>query len=194
MSRTPVREALQRLEDAGLVESVPGMLTRVSPIRSSDIADAYLVVAALHSLAARLGVPRLTVSDVQEMRAHNQAMADAFQQDAIGEALDADERFHGVLVRASGSPAILQVLSRFAPKIQRAEVYFDPKLGLGSVHKHEEMIVASEAGDAHLVEGLVEENWLSLRDRVLISGLESEFTDEADAPTTEPQSEINERS
>src|SRR5574340_1117707 len=60
VSRTPVREALQRLEDEGLVETAPRALTRVTPLAAVAAREAFPVVAALHALAARHGAPRLT--------------------------------------------------------------------------------------------------------------------------------------
>jgi len=57
LSRTPIREALARLEEYGLVETAPNRYTRVTPLSAGDARDAFSVVAALHSLAAWLGVP-----------------------------------------------------------------------------------------------------------------------------------------
>src|SRR4051794_28317614 len=48
LSRTPIREALARLEQQGLVESAPNRWTRVAPIDRDDARDAFEVVAALH--------------------------------------------------------------------------------------------------------------------------------------------------
>src|SRR4051812_6248675 len=56
VSRTPVREALRRLEDEGLVETVPGAYSRVAPIDVDGVRQAFPVLASLHGLAARLGV------------------------------------------------------------------------------------------------------------------------------------------
>src|SRR5688572_4529313 len=67
VSRMPVREALKRLEDEGLVETVPNLETRVAPVRPEQAAQAFPVIAALHGLAARLGVPALTADDLREM-------------------------------------------------------------------------------------------------------------------------------
>lgn len=64
ISRTPVREALKRLEDEGLVESIPGSVTRVAPLNIEEAKHAFTVVAVLHSLAARLAVPLLKESDI----------------------------------------------------------------------------------------------------------------------------------
>ncbi|MDA0183615.1 GntR family transcriptional regulator, partial [Solirubrobacter phytolaccae] len=54
LSRTPVREALNRLEQDGLVETEPQRFTRVTPLDRRAARDAFPVVAALHALAAEL--------------------------------------------------------------------------------------------------------------------------------------------
>src|SRR4051812_9531313 len=54
LSRTPVREALNRLEQDGLIETVPQRFTRVTPLDRRAARDAFPVVAALHALAAEL--------------------------------------------------------------------------------------------------------------------------------------------
>src|SRR4051795_6717816 len=59
LSRTPVREALVRLEQDGLVETAPQRFTRVAPLDRRAARDAFPVVAALHALAAELAHPRL---------------------------------------------------------------------------------------------------------------------------------------
>src|SRR5437016_4799597 len=50
VSRTPVREALQRLGDEGLVEMLPGALTRIVPLHMQAAQDAFPVVAVVHAL------------------------------------------------------------------------------------------------------------------------------------------------
>src|SRR3954469_2267925 len=77
LSRTPVREALNRLEHDGLVESAPQRFTRVAPLDRRTARDAFPVVAALHALAAELAHPRLVASDTEAMRAANQRFAAA---------------------------------------------------------------------------------------------------------------------
>src|SRR5579884_691100 len=75
VSRTPVREALQRLEDEGLVETSPRASTRVTPLDARAARDAFPVVAALHALATRYAVRRLTPADIARMRAANERLA-----------------------------------------------------------------------------------------------------------------------
>src|SRR5262245_40338587 len=67
LSRTPIREALARLEEYGLVETAPNRYTRVTPLDAGEARDAFTVVAALHYLAASLGAPRVEESDLAAM-------------------------------------------------------------------------------------------------------------------------------
>src|SRR5690349_11584951 len=59
ISRTPIREAIARLETAGLVHTLPGRSTVVSTIERAAVRDAEAVAADLHALATRLAVPMM---------------------------------------------------------------------------------------------------------------------------------------
>lgn len=166
VSRTPVREALQRLEDEGLVETAPRALTRVTPLAAAAAREAFPVVAALHALAARHGTPRLTPADIAAMRAANDALAVAIaapDSATVRRAIAADDRFHDVLLRAAGNREIIGALERLTPKVRRLEyAQFGSLAGRASFQQHAAIIAACERGDASQAAALVEENWLSL--------------------------------
>jgi len=71
LSRTPIREALARLEEDGLVETYPQRFTRVAPLDRTQARDAFQLVAAIHGLAARLAVPHVTNETIQRLKAAN---------------------------------------------------------------------------------------------------------------------------
>src|ERR1700712_5387744 len=77
LSRTPVRGALSRLEQDGLVETEPQRFTRVAPLDRRAARDAFPIVAAVHALAAELGVPKLTGADLDAMHNANTHFAAA---------------------------------------------------------------------------------------------------------------------
>lgn len=176
VSRTPVREALQRLEDEGLVETRAGAATRVVPLDTPGARDAFPVVAALHALATRLAVGRLAVGRLapddqgevlgevlEEMRRANEALAEALAARTVADAIAADDRFHAVLVCASGNREIAPALARLTPKIRRLEVaQFGSLAGRRSVRQHEAILAACARGDAAAAAELAERNWLSL--------------------------------
>lgn len=163
LSRTPIREALARLEEYGLVETKPNSYTRVAPLSARDARDAFPVVAALEALAASLGVPRLAGADVETMRAANRDFADALRAADVDGALAADDRFHRVLVHASANREIARSLERLMPKIRRLErARFGSLAGRRSVAQHERIIDLCAAREVERAAEAVRENWLTL--------------------------------
>lgn len=163
LSRTPIREALARLEEYGLVETAPNRYTRVTPLSAGDARDAFTVVAALHSLAALLGVPRVEESELATMRKANEDFAAALRANDVDRALAADDRFHSVLVQASANREIARSLERLTPKVTRLErARFGSLAGRRSIEQHDEIIVLCASGQAEAAARAVRENWLSL--------------------------------
>jgi DNA-binding GntR family transcriptional regulator len=163
LSRTPIREALARLEEYGLVESAPNRYTRVAPLDRRDAQDAFQVVAALHALAAVLGVPRVSDRELTAMRGANTDFATALKRGDVDAALEADDRFHAVLVQASANREIVRSLERLTPKVRRLErARFASLGGRRSAAEHRQIIAACAAADAEAAARAVRDNWLSL--------------------------------
>src|SRR3954464_11498098 len=121
LSRTPVREALNRLEQDGLVETAPQRFTRVAPLDRRAAKDAFPVVAALHALAAELAHPRLVTADVAAMDEANARFAEALKSGDVSTALAEDDAFHDVFIRASANTEIPKALARLMPRVRRLE-------------------------------------------------------------------------
>lgn len=163
VSRTPVREALLRLAQGGLVVAQPGRSTVVSPLDVQDTRDARDVVAAMHELAAREGVPALSDADVAAMRDANRRFAAAVAAEDVEAALRADDELHGVLVRLAGNRALETVLDLFTPLVRRAErLRFGSPAGRASAAQHEELIRLCAAGDAEAAAAVAYDTWHSL--------------------------------
>ncbi|MEZ5214691.1 MAG: GntR family transcriptional regulator [Microbacterium sp.] len=137
VSRTPVREALLELARAGLVQATPGRSTVVAPIDPAAVRDAQAVVGALHAVAVRAAVPRLTPAQLDEMRAANDAFAAAQSAGDLQGALEADDRFHRVAVAAAGNTAVADVLAQYEPVLRRVErLRFASHEGAASAERH----------------------------------------------------------
>jgi DNA-binding GntR family transcriptional regulator len=164
VSRTPIREALLRLERAGLVITQPGKATTVAPFDLGSTISAQQVAAAMHELAAQLAVAVITPAQIDEMVAANSAFALALDVLDADAALDADHAFHAVFVEASGNPLIADVLEQTTPLLHRVErMRFASFAGRDSVTQHDAIIERTRAGDTAGAAVLVRENWLSLR-------------------------------
>ncbi|WCB95129.1 hypothetical protein DSM104299_03871 [Baekduia alba] len=163
LSRTPVRDALGRLADDGLVEIAPQRYTRVSPLTTREAHDTFPLVAAVHALAAELGVPRLRRADHARLREANDAFIVALTAREAPAAYDADDAFHQTLVDASGNDEIRRTLRHVGPRLRRLELLPDTALpGRRSVAQHEAIIARASAGDVRGTASATRENWLEL--------------------------------
>lgn len=168
VSRTPVREALLRLHDAGLVVSAPGRSTTVTSIDVRATEDARAVVVAMHRLAVRSALPLLTPDDLGRMRDANRRFARALEVGDADGALAADDELHGIPVTAAGNAAVQAVLGQFMPMLRRVErAQFASLAGPRSVGLHDTLVDRCAASD---VPGAVEaafETWQTLDPLVL---------------------------
>lgn len=163
VSRTPVREALLRLAESGLVLSQPGRSTTVSSLDLRDVRDARDVVAAMHELAVREAVGRFTKADLDAMREANGRFLSAIEQGDVDAALRADDDLHGVPVTVAANRALAAVLDQFTPVLRRAErLRFSSRGGRESLARHEELIRLCAAGDAEGAAAVAFDIWHTL--------------------------------
>lgn len=163
VSRTPIREALARLDAAGLVETKPGRYTIVSPIDPRTLADAQAVTAAMNELAVRTAVPLLTDDDLAGMRTANDTFSEALQAGDVVAAVAADDTFHRIPVERAGNVAIRTVLDQYTPVLRRVErIRFASLRGRDSVAQHARIIAHAETGDADAAAIETRLNWLTL--------------------------------
>nr|WP_278189952.1 GntR family transcriptional regulator [Brevibacterium sp. ZH18] len=163
VSRTPVREALQRLAQAGLVVAQPGRMTRVAPEDPDTIAHARQIAAELHALAMSLAFASLTDSDLQAMETANDELRSALNNAEIDAAVTADDDFHDVALTRSGNPLIPDHLEVVTATLRRTEhLHFDSLKGSASPDQHARIIAAVRASDQASAVELTRENWSTL--------------------------------
>jgi len=106
----------------------------------------------------------ITAGQIDAMALANRGFASALDAVDVEAALDADDAFHAVFVRASGNPVIAEVLEQTTPMLRRVErMRFSSESARESVAQHDAVIALTRAGDAAAVADLCRENWLSLR-------------------------------
>ncbi len=163
LSVAPVRAALARLVDEGLVEAKPQSHTRVTPLRPRRVRDAAVVVRAMHELATREAAGRTTAGDVAAMRAANERFAAAVRGGDVDTALAADDDLHAVLLARAGNAALTATVERFTPAIRRLErARFAAAHGRESVVLHDRLAAACAAADVDAAVATTTEIWTAL--------------------------------
>lgn len=161
VSRTPVREALRRLEDEGLVETALNRWTRVAPLRAGQAAELYPVVEALEGLALRLALPALTAQDLVVLERLNLRLQQAARERDAQGAVEADTAFHDLWIERSGNRELQHTLRALKRKLRRLELaYFDAAdLGLASLAEHAALLDALRAGNPEQAVSALQANW-----------------------------------
>jgi DNA-binding GntR family transcriptional regulator len=118
-SRSPIREALVRLEHECFVERTPNARIRVVGLDIDDLAQLYVLRANVEGLAARLAAPRLRTIDLEHMTGTVDEMERCVKKRNAAGAIAAGQDFHDVIMRECGNRPLVQVLDGLRARISR---------------------------------------------------------------------------
>lgn len=150
MSRTPVREALIRLTQEGLIEVRPRHGMRILPISPQDMAEIYDIVTALETLAVETAAARSHSPEV--LAALDNTIADMDAALAVDDLIawaEADEAFHRMIVAMGGNTRLAGAVNTYLNQIRRARMFtlrLRPK-PTASNADHAAVVKAIRAGD-----------------------------------------------
>jgi DNA-binding GntR family transcriptional regulator len=151
VSRTPVREALIRLEKESFVKVIPRHGMRVLPVSPEDMRDIYEVLTSLECLAAeRLAKRRPSRDELQLLVDATTRMAEALERDDLDAWAKADETFHWALVSLAGNKLLLETVMGYWDRAHRARLFtlrLRPK-PVNSTKEHMQLVDLLAAGDA----------------------------------------------
>jgi DNA-binding GntR family transcriptional regulator len=106
----PVREAIRRLEEAGLAERSPHKGAVVKGLTLEELVHVYDVRRLLEVEAARSGAERISAQDCDKMQAEYEAMCAAIVEGRVVACLDHDEALLTILYKASGNPVLMELI------------------------------------------------------------------------------------
>lgn len=118
VSRTPVREAIRKLELEGFVVMVPRKGAYVAGISVKDIVDVFEVRAALEGLAAGLAAERITEEELEELE-RTLVKSSVGSGDDINKIIEGDSSFHEIIYKASRNQRLVQIITHLKEQIHR---------------------------------------------------------------------------
>jgi DNA-binding GntR family transcriptional regulator len=157
VSATPVREALRRLEQEGLIERVSARQLRVVDHSSGTLRELLLAGAALRALEARFATSKITDAALDRMADLVEALASGRRMDIAGQLRIARE-FDMEIERAAGNPTLRSMILSLSiigqeRRAQYAEsMWRRPEVGARRVQGHRDMLAAFRSRDPDLVE------------------------------------------
>ncbi|MEJ8547598.1 GntR family transcriptional regulator [Brevibacillus borstelensis] len=168
ISRTPIREALIRLEDEGLVVTKANRWTMVSPIDFDGAENIYSIVWTLECLALTQGFHNISPKDTEEMEKMNENLKQAMENGDRLAALEADNLFHKRIIDLSQNHELAKLLPGLKVKIQRLELHYFKRINDGhlSYLEHQKIIDAFKNKNLPQALEALEENWKKTLGRV----------------------------
>lgn len=150
VSRTPVREAIQRLAASGLAEVRGRSGAIVARLSAIEVLDGFTVVAELEALAAAQAARRRSSTHVKDLRQAHETCADAARSDNAVDFYDANLEFHGLISAASQNRVLQEQLHSVTLKTSpyRRYITYQPGRMAESITEHEAILDAIEHGDA----------------------------------------------
>ena len=151
VSRTPVRDALRRLEAELFIRRNESQRSFVADWSLDDLEEAFQLRAMLEAYAAKRAALRISWDQLARLRSHNDAIKQAIgaSKPDIPRFLDHNRHFHAIILEASGSERLAGMLAQVTeqPVVLRTAQQYDLENLRRSHHEHEELVMAFDNRD-----------------------------------------------
>lgn len=152
VSRTPVRDALRRLEAEMFIRRTDSQRSFVADWSIDDVEDAFTLRGMLEGHAAARAAKRIDPAQLQRLKKHNRAIGETVRQDDpdVPSFLEHNRAFHATILEAAGSQRLSGMLARLVeqPVVLRTARHYDREDLLRSWREHDELLLAFARRDA----------------------------------------------
>ena len=149
VSRTPVREAIRKLELEGFVVMLPRKGAQVAQITRKDIGDVLEIRAVLEGLGVELAAKRMQSEDIEELKKINGEFASASPAGDVARLVELDTRFHDFIFTKADNEKLQQIIGSLVEQVSRFRVTYlrKPTYHDAIAKEHEAIIRAMESRD-----------------------------------------------
>ena len=151
VSRTPVREALQRLTESGLAEHLPRRGTFVQSPSLGQLVEMFEVMTELECMAIRLAVRRVTIKDIKVLEDDNEICREAVTANNTNKYYEVNSRLHDHIYKMSGNSFLANEARRLHDRLRpfrRLQLRVRGRM-TESMAEHDIILAALKAGDAN---------------------------------------------
>ncbi len=160
VSRTPVREAIRKLELEGLVVMIPRKGAYVAGLSLKDIADVFEIRGALEGLAAGLAAERITDGELEDLERYLVKISEEIETGDLNRVVETDTDFHSLIYGASRNNRLSQIISNLREQIQRfrtTSLSYPGRMKI-AVEEHRKIVEAISSRDGELARKLAQEH------------------------------------
>lgn len=174
VSRTPIREAIRKLELDGFVVMIPRRGTYVADISLKDISQVFEIRSALEELAAGLAAERITEEEMEYLERMLVEIGDYIEEGDLDKIVEADVSFHDVLYKASRNKRLVEIINNLREQILRFRSVSMNQPGrlANTWEEHRQLVEAIAARDVSEAQRIARTH-MENSEQVLINGISS---------------------
>ena len=141
VSRTPIREAIRKLELEGLVLMIPRKGAEVAKISEKSLRDVLEVRRSLEELAIELACQRMSDSDIEDLELAQNAFREAVTAGDAMTIAETDEHYHDIIYNGTGNNRLVQILNNLREQMYRYRLEYikDVSQHVRLIEEHEEI-------------------------------------------------------
>ncbi|MEW5910166.1 MAG: GntR family transcriptional regulator [Thermodesulfobacteriota bacterium] len=160
VSRTPVREALHKLEKEGFVKITPAAGARVADLSREEVFHIYDLLIVLEGAASRLASDKITPEQIHKLEEYNLRFENAIEEKNFDLLFDINSRFHWLITEATGNPFLIEIRNNFRRLVDRIARIFPhiPGQCAESLLEHKKIIDALKGKNPSLAEFIMREH------------------------------------
>ncbi len=160
ISRTPIREAIRKLELEGLVTHIPRKGVIVTKVSLNEVIEIFTIRAALEGVAARLASENITPKIASKLKMLVDQMDKAIEEGEQEKFRDLHLKFNDIIYKAANSPRLYQMIQTFVEYIASytQKGYSHPGRMQEAAREHRTIVEAITSGNSILAEKLAKEH------------------------------------
>jgi DNA-binding GntR family transcriptional regulator len=168
-SRTPLREALHKLEREDWIEKIPSGGFKVVTLTREDIEETFGIRSVLEAYAARLAAEKHRSSDLIPLEKVMKQFQDCLGKKHTAQLPEINTKFHDLLYAMSDSPRLIRMINQLQAQISRFRqiILKQESFAVESCQDHIDMLAAMKQRDADRVEDLVRSHILKGKQAVI---------------------------
>ena len=161
VSRTPVREAIRKLELEGLVIMVPRKGAYVASISKKEVLDIMELRIGLEGIAARLAAERISKHEIEDLEHISTALGKSIEKNDLESMMKYDEEFHNYIFEITGNYKLKSIFATIWEPVYnkfRLSYMSDYSSAVNIVDEHKKILTALKKGNKDLAESLAKEH------------------------------------
>ena len=169
VSRTPVREAIRKLELEGLVIMIPRKGAQVARITEKNLRDVIEIRTVLEEFAAVLACERIDQSGLHDLRQAYEDFIRSVENGDILDIVDKDETFHDTIFRATNNDRLISIINNLREQFYRYRMEYvkDIRQRSNLVEEHRELLDAISSRDSIKAKELMKTHLLNQQQEVI---------------------------